>query len=160
MKNLKAVSSVLLCITVFSTGAVTMIIELLGAKLLAPFFGTSLYTWTAVIATTLSALAGGYYYGGRISDTLSKEATDRKLQSGGGKLFGMIALAGAFLALVPAFQMGGLKVCSNFGLRGGALAASVLFMAFPLFIMGTVMPQVVKLAFRQDNQGGIQQSAD
>ena len=45
------------------TGAAIMIIEILGAKMLAPFMGTSHFVWTAQIAVTLVALATGYYAG-------------------------------------------------------------------------------------------------
>ena len=40
-----------------------MIVEILGAKMLAPFLGTSHFVWTAQIAVTMVALALGYYVG-------------------------------------------------------------------------------------------------
>ena len=49
------------------TGAAIMIVEILGAKMLAPYFGASHFVWTAQIATTLVALAAGYYIGGRLA---------------------------------------------------------------------------------------------
>src|SRR5206468_11619156 len=45
-----------------------MIVEILGAKMLTPYLGTSHFVWTAQIAVTLVALACGYYVGGRIAD--------------------------------------------------------------------------------------------
>ena len=50
------------------TGAAIMIVEILGAKMLAPHVGTSHFVWTAQIAVTLVALATGYYLGGRLVD--------------------------------------------------------------------------------------------
>lgn len=50
-------------------GAAIMIIEILGAKILAPFVGTSHFVWTAQIGVTLAALALGYYLGGRLADS-------------------------------------------------------------------------------------------
>src|SRR5207247_10236126 len=50
------------------TGAAIMIVEILGAKMLAPYVGTSHFVWTAQIAATLVALATGYYAGGRLAD--------------------------------------------------------------------------------------------
>ena len=50
------------------TGAAIMIVEILGAKMLAPYFGASHFVWTAQIATMLVALATGYYIGGRMVD--------------------------------------------------------------------------------------------
>src|SRR5450759_2365866 len=49
-------------------GAAIMIVEILGAKMLAPYVGTSHFVWTAQIAVTLVALAAGYYMGGRLVD--------------------------------------------------------------------------------------------
>ena len=43
--------------TVFLTGAAVMVIELLGTRLIAPFYGASLYVWTSLISVTLIALA-------------------------------------------------------------------------------------------------------
>ncbi|MCB1670545.1 MAG: fused MFS/spermidine synthase [Pseudomonadales bacterium] len=54
--------------TVFLTGAAVMIIELLGTRIIAPFYGSSLYVWTSVIAVTMMALAVGYYAGGFLAD--------------------------------------------------------------------------------------------
>src|SRR6185295_1025845 len=49
-----------------------MIVEILGAKMLAPYVGTSHFVWTAQIAVTLVALAVGYYAGGRLVDRSMK----------------------------------------------------------------------------------------
>ena len=42
-----------LSVTVFAAGAVVLVVELLGARVLAPFFGSSSYVWSALIAVTL-----------------------------------------------------------------------------------------------------------
>ena len=44
-----------------------MAVELMGAKLVAPFYGGSLYVWTAVLAITLLGLTLGYYIGGQLA---------------------------------------------------------------------------------------------
>jgi predicted membrane-bound spermidine synthase len=54
-------------IIVFITGAVVMVIELVGSRLLAPYLGTSIYVWTSLIGIMLASLSIGYYWGGRIS---------------------------------------------------------------------------------------------
>ena len=51
----------------FIEGASVMAAELLGAKMLAPYFGSSLYVWASVLAITLGGLAVGYYVGGILS---------------------------------------------------------------------------------------------
>ena len=69
--------------TAGTTGAAIMIVEILGAKMLAPYVGTSHFVWTAQIAVTLVALAAGYYAGGRLVDRSPKL----------GKLFGCVLVA-------------------------------------------------------------------
>src|SRR3954465_6472981 len=71
------------------TGAAIMIVEILGAKMLSPYLGTSHFVWTAQIAITLVALACGYYAGGRL--------VDKSLHLG--RLYGAIVAAGGYLAL-------------------------------------------------------------
>jgi predicted membrane-bound spermidine synthase len=46
-----------LFMTVFISGSVVMVIELLGTRLIAPFYGTSLYVWSSLISVTMIALA-------------------------------------------------------------------------------------------------------
>ncbi len=53
-----------LYLVAFIEGASVMAIELAGAKMIAPFFGTSLYVWASVLAVTLGGLAAGYFAGG------------------------------------------------------------------------------------------------
>jgi len=53
---------------VFTTGAVVMIFELVGARILGPYVGTSTYAWTSIIGVVLASLSAGYYFGGRLAD--------------------------------------------------------------------------------------------
>ena len=50
--------------TAATTGAAILVVEILGAKLLSPYVGTSHFVWTAQIAVTLVSLAVGYWFGG------------------------------------------------------------------------------------------------
>lgn len=58
----------LLEITVFVSGAVVMIFELAGSRILAPYLGTSLYIWTSIIGVILGSLSIGYWLGGKFAD--------------------------------------------------------------------------------------------
>lgn len=58
----------------FIEGGCVMMVELAGAKMLAPWFGTSLYVWSAVLGVTLGGLMLGYYAGG----ILSRRAADNE----------------------------------------------------------------------------------
>ena len=53
---------------VFACGALVMVYEIVGSRILAPFIGTSTYVWTSLIGVILAALSLGYWLGGRIAD--------------------------------------------------------------------------------------------
>ncbi|MGH2688548.1 MAG: fused MFS/spermidine synthase, partial [Actinomycetota bacterium] len=55
---------------VFFTAAAVLIIEILAARLLAPFVGASLETYTAIIGTVLGGISLGTWVGGRLADRL------------------------------------------------------------------------------------------
>src|ERR1041385_3859724 len=57
----------------FLEGASVMAAELLGAKMLAPYFGSSLYVWSSVLGITLGGLALGYFAGGILSQKKNAE---------------------------------------------------------------------------------------
>ena len=52
----------------FIEGASLMVVEIIGAKLLAPFYGSSLYVWTAILTITTLGLSLGYFLGGQIAE--------------------------------------------------------------------------------------------
>ncbi len=58
----------LLEFTVFACGALVMIYEINGSRIVAPYIGTSTYVWTSLIGIILAALSLGYWIGGRIAD--------------------------------------------------------------------------------------------
>jgi spermidine synthase len=53
---------------VFVSGALVMIYEIIGSRILAPFIGTSTYIWTSLIGVILGSLSLGYWFGGRMAD--------------------------------------------------------------------------------------------
>src|SRR6476661_5378403 len=55
-------------ITVFVCGALVMIYEIIGSRILSPYIGTSTYVWTSLIGVILAALSLGYWLGGKIAD--------------------------------------------------------------------------------------------
>ncbi len=65
------ISKYLLEIVVFVCGSVVMMFELVGSRVLGPYFGTSLFVWTSLIGIILGSLSLGYYLGGKIADKKS-----------------------------------------------------------------------------------------
>lgn len=55
-------------IIAFLCGAVVMILELDGSRIIAPYLGTSTIVWTGLIGVILGSLSLGYWWGGRIAD--------------------------------------------------------------------------------------------
>ena len=126
----------MLCVTACLTGAMVMVIEILGARIIGPFFGVSLYVWTALISVTLLALALGYAAGGWRADRQPSAAL----------LYGLIGLAGCWLILLPGFKAPVLEAAMPAGLRLGCFFAASLLFGIPLFLLGCVSPFLLRLA--------------
>src|SRR5688572_2377542 len=52
---------------VLLTGACVLVIEILGSRLVSPFYGSTRYVWSAMLCGSLAALAAGYWAGGRLA---------------------------------------------------------------------------------------------
>ena len=60
-------TQLLLNIVVFVSGAVLMALEIVGSRVLAPYFGSSIFVWGSLISAVMTALSIGYYWGGWLS---------------------------------------------------------------------------------------------
>lgn len=130
---------VYLLLTAVLCGALIMVVEVMGSRVIGPFFGVSLFVWTSLITVTLLALAVGYAVGGVISDRYEQAAT----------LFGIILAAGVLTLLVPIMKAPILKFCMPMGLRSGAFASTLILFGPILLLLGCVSPYLVKLAARE-----------
>ena len=122
--------------SIFVSGAVVMVLQVLGARFIAPVYGTSLYVWSAVIAVTLLALAVGYWVGGLLADRFPRASV----------YFLVFEVAALLIVLLPLVREPILAWTMPLGLRAGALTAAVLFLGVPLTLLGTVSPFSVRLA--------------
>jgi spermidine synthase len=149
---------------VFVASGCTLILEILAGRILAPFIGVSLYTWTSIIGVVLAGISLGNYLGGRIADRWPQRRT-----------LGILLLAGglASLAILPliniatAIPSGDLVDANN--RLGGALPldrAALLIVRIvvitgliffpPSLILGMVSPVVIKLTLRDlAHSGGL-----
>lgn len=116
------------------TGAAIMIVEILGAKMLAPHVGTSHFVWTAQIAVTLVALATGYYLGGRLVDR-----SPRLSRPYFAVLGAALYLSFTVLAVEPVANW-----CLDFKLVLGSLLASAFLFFIPLALLAMVGPFFVR----------------
>ncbi len=113
-----------------------MAVELIGAKLIAPYYGNSLYVWAAVLASTLGALTIGYYTGGNLS---SKKATIKTLLT-------ITSASAIFVLFMPLISSSIMGATLGMELRTGILLSCMIFLMPPLIAFGMVGPMVVRLA--------------
>ncbi len=134
-KSLNAFGRTGLYLTVFLTGASVMVIELLGTRMIAPFYGASLYVWSSLISVTMIALAIGYFVGGRWAD--SAKRTGLSL---------IIALAAILTLLIPWLTRPILLATDPLGLRAGAFVSALILFSPSLTLLGMVGPFAIKLS--------------
>lgn len=123
---------------VFVSGGAVLAIEILGTRILGPFYGVSLFLWSALITVTLIALSVGYFAGGRWAD---RGATVFRLCL-------IISLAGGWILLIPWIKQPVLLLAEPFGLRFAVLMSSLILFAPPLTLLGMVSPYAIKLRTR------------
>lgn len=116
-----------------------MVVEVLGSRVIGPFFGVSLFVWTSLITVTLLALAIGYVVGGRLADRKESAIT----------LYAVVVAAGLCVLAIPLVQMAVLKVAVGLGLRLGSLVAAGVLFGPALVLLGCVSPLLVRLLARE-----------
>jgi spermidine synthase len=124
-----------LTVLVFVAGAAVLAVELLGTRVLGPFYGVSLYLWTAQITVALLALSVGYAVGGRWADRGPRME----------RLCQVLLGAGAWLLVLPWLRDPVLRLSEPLGLRAAVLVASLLLFAPPLTLLGMVGPYAIRL---------------
>ncbi len=127
-------------VAVFGAGAALMSLEILGSRVLAPFFGSDLYVWGSLIGIFLTALSLGYWLGGRAADRWPTERT----------LALFLAAAGLLTLVIPPSKQ---VVCNvivmiHFGPRLDPLLAAIVLFFLPSLCYGTVTPIAIRLSAR------------
>lgn len=134
----------LLLTVAFFEGAAVMVIELLGAKIVAPFYGTSLYVWASVLGVTLAALASGYYLGGWLSQKYNSEYP----------LYLVLGIGGILTVLAPQLAPSIMVATSDLGIRAGSFISVLLYLYLPIVCMGTVSPLITQLINQSKRKAG------
>ena len=80
---------------VFMASCCTMVLELVAGRILAPFIGVSLYTWTSIIGVCLAGISAGNFLGGVLADKAGCIAGRATAQRFGWKLGDRIPIRGA-----------------------------------------------------------------
>ena len=128
----------LLNFVVFVSGAVLMALEIVGSRVLAPYFGSSIFVWGSLISVFLTALSIGYYWGGWLSARQPSYA----------RLLTLLLIPGILIFLLPFIYpainewIAGI----DFGNRLNPLIASSIFFLLPGIFLGTISPYAIRLA--------------
>jgi spermidine synthase len=123
---------------VFISNTCVMILELVAGRIIAPYVGVSLYTWTSVIGVVLAGMSLGNYLGGRLADRWASA-----------RLLGLVyLLAGIFSAGILAADRLGLGLPDTWPIVVRILAFTTALFFVPSVVLGGVSPIVVKLAVR------------
>lgn len=143
-KMSEEISIAKLYLVVFLTGAIVMVLELIGSRILAPSVGTSTFVWASLIGVILGAMSLGYYYGGKIAD---RDPNLRTFSS-------LIFSAGFFVFLIIIFRQRILDVAPYLGVKSGSIFAAAFFFGAPSFLLGTVSPYAARLAMKKIETSG------
>ncbi|MEJ2730976.1 MAG: fused MFS/spermidine synthase [Deltaproteobacteria bacterium] len=141
--SLKSYHLFLLYGVCFVAGMFVMTLEMLGFRMLAPYFGYSIYVWGSLIGIIMLALSCGYIIGGSMADRYPHLFL----------LFGMIFLAGLLTAIISFFYRSILLFCQSMGLVSGSIAATILLFAGPLIFLSSVSPFLIRLLAKENKVG-------
>jgi predicted membrane-bound spermidine synthase len=130
---------------VFLASFCGMTLELAASRLIAQFVGVSLYTWTGVIGVMLAGTALGNFIGGLVADRVnrsglavnSRDYLAVTLMAGGGA---------TVLIFVTIAAITWTEILDDVGLIGRVLGWTFALFFLPMFLLGMVSPQVIRLS--------------
>jgi len=132
-------------LTVLVSSALLLVLEIVAGRLVAPYVGVSLYTWTSIIGVILAGLSLGNWLGGVWAD-----------RGGSGRSVGLVLAAGGLYCMLSLALLDGLGAALQQG--ASLLATSFLFAAVLFFVpaalIGVVTPLLTTLALRLDPRAG------
>jgi len=141
-------SEVLVASTVaFVASFCTLVIELVAGRIMAPYVGVSLYTWTSIIGVVLAGISLGAYLGGALADRCPRYATLGWLLFGSGL---------AALAIAPLTDIVGAAgfLTARVSLMSRILLITLMVFFVPSLILGMISPVVVKLTVKDLERTG------
>jgi spermidine synthase len=132
------------CLLAFISSACTLVIELIAGRIMAPYIGVSLYTWTSIIGVVLAGMSVGNFTGGLVADRYASRRT-----------LGLIFIAGGVASLgilVVTHVIAGTTFGLSFLPRIVVYVSAIFFL--PSFVLGMVSPVVVRLALGNLERSG------
>jgi len=129
---------------VFIASFCTLVIELVAGRIMAPYVGVSLYTWTSIIGIVLAGISVGAYLGGLLADRYPRPATLGWLL--------LLSGVGAF-SIAPLITVVGPVQWDMSFMARIVLITTLVFFA-PACLLGMISPVVVKLTLDNLNKTG------
>ncbi len=125
-----------LFVVVFITGAAVLIIEVAAIRILAPYFGNTLFTISSIIGVVLGALSVGYYVGGIFADRYPRFS-----------LFFLLIFIGGILSLfIQIFSRVILPAVGySLDMKFGPPIMSLILFFPPSFVLGMISPMAIRL---------------
>jgi spermidine synthase len=131
--------------TCFITGGAILVLEVLGFRLFAPYFGSSVYVTGTLVGIVLAALSIGYLVGGAVADRWPEERA----------MYAAILAASVYLAVMLLVYRSLLETLQTWGLVAGTLAAAFIIFVPPMLALSVVSPYLVRLAAVHDRIGTV-----
>lgn len=125
---------------VVASGIISMGLEIVAGRVLAPQFGSSIYTWGSIIGISMLALSLGYHYGGKKSSTISSKDLDRFLVYTSIYIIGLIYLGDAIIS-----WSAGIPIAQRYA---SIIPVSILF-GPPTYFLGYISPYAVQLSSKE-----------
>lgn len=130
---------------VFISSGCIMVLELVAGRIIAPYVGVSLYTWTTVIGVVLAGISLGNYLGGRLADRFASL-----------RFLGLIFVAGGLASMgVLTVDRVGRLTPDTWPVVAEILVVVTSLFFLPSLILGTISPVVAKLAVRDLAKTGV-----
>jgi predicted membrane-bound spermidine synthase len=136
--------------SVFSSGLVTLTIELTASRLLGNVFGTSNLVWASIIGLILIYLTLGYFLGGRLADKRPQAGTFFSVMLWGAFTSGVVPLVSRPLLRGAATAFDNLQMGD---LLGSFVVVMVLFVV-PVTLLGMISPFAIRLAISKPEEAG------
>ncbi len=133
-------------IVVFVCGAVVMVFELVGSRVLGPYLGTSIFVWTSLIGVILGSLSLGYYLGGKLSDKKPNFDILSLIIFLSAVFVGLTIFAKSYVLTILQANIADIRIAS--------VVASILLFSPTSILLGIVSPYAVKLKIENLNTSG------
>jgi MFS family permease len=133
-------------LVVVLAGAAVMVLELVGSRLLSPYFGGTTVIWTALIGIIMASLALGYWWGGRLADRRRDQRLLAAILAGAGLWIVGIALAKEVVLSLIASRLQDIRLA--------ACVATVVLFGPASFALAAVGPYVIRLQITEVTGSG------